>query len=859
MLYLFQKMLSFLLIILGAFGLTGRFPRNIASYTPKELGRMEEYLSRSRGAVVSLYTDENAPEPVYTERVNDLCRLPERELPAGVGYIRYTAYISFENAGFPMLRVTGAKEAKISIAYNELRAEPCTAFTALKDNVFYKIDVAFPYTEGMDPTFSSKIPYELSVSYPSFGGVPAEDPAPLADIHLRDPFIMTGPDGYYYMTGTYDPVDWSNTKEIHVYRSEDLSDWTDLGAVWNFERDATWQKELLKDGSSPIWAPELHYVNGNYYICYSLGWGAMNGSVLRSTTGRPEGPYEDICGKAIFDAIDSTFFVDDDRTVYAIIGDGRYARMSRDMTRVVSPEGVLRSVSGQPVGFEGCFVKKVGGLYYLCSASYTTHYREDGSSYLSYDSYYAVSSRFQGPYSERRLLLVNGGHGNLFTLKDGRLFTTLFSGELNERPAVVEIKTDADGRLYVNEEDMKMNYGKEYFKNARVGLFTHYTYATYRDGDENAWGGTWYSRDDSRPASSPEEAAAMFDGEAFARTAHDLGAEYVVFTVAHAGFNLLFPSETMKAVCPEKCTEHSDAIAKLIAGLKQYRIPLLLYMPPNDQHDINPADLKRMGWTGDRARMCFLTKLIREIYDRYGTGIAGFWFDQGGPDESVCKVVRACDPEAVIFVNTGVTENTVKHPLSDFIVSEYYGSIQGCDSDTLTTHYSQVNRQIGNWWASGNTAPTDARNLYRYTVRTAATEGQFNAGIAWSCGPYIDQTWETGVRELLSDLGDLLRAHEGIYGTVPGRSYVTQPGVPLEKSEWGVSTESPDGKTVYLHVLNLPENGVLTLPAAADSKTFIKAEYGDTQLELMKNGEGYRIIMPETADPIDTVIRLTAG
>ena len=57
------------------------------------------------------------------------------------------------------------------------------------------------------------IPYEISVSYPSFGGVPAETPAPLADIHLRDPFIMTGADGCYYMTGTYDPVDWSNTKK----------------------------------------------------------------------------------------------------------------------------------------------------------------------------------------------------------------------------------------------------------------------------------------------------------------------------------------------------------------------------------------------------------------------------------------------------------------------------------------------------------------------------------------------------------------------------------------------------------------------------------------------------------------------
>ena len=60
-----------------------------------------------------------------------------------------------------------------------------------------------------------------------------------------------------------------------------------------------------------------------------------------------------------------------------------------------------------------------------------------------------VSNRFQGPYSERRLLLINGGHGNLFTSKDGSLYTTLFSGSLNERPVVVKITVADDGRLYV--------------------------------------------------------------------------------------------------------------------------------------------------------------------------------------------------------------------------------------------------------------------------------------------------------------------------------------------------------------------------------------------------------------------------
>ncbi len=406
---------------------------------------------------------------------------------------------------------------------------------------------------------------------------------------------------------------------------------------------------------------------------------------------------------------------------------------------------------------------------------------------------------------------------------------------------------------------MEHPYGKSYFANTRVGLFTHYTCATYAENKGTNWGGTWYSRDDPRPAASPEEAAALFDGEAYARTAHDMGAEYVVFTLAHAGFNLLFPSATMKETgCSYKCTEKSDVVAKLIAGLKPYGISLVLYLPPNDAHDISDGDLQKMGWTDDEARMDFLKRLIREVYDRYGSGVSGFWFDQGGPTKDVCQAVRECDPDAVIFVNTGVTANTEKHPLSDFIVSEYYGSIEEGDSDALPTHYSQVNRQIGNWWASGNAAPTDARSLYRYTVRTAATKGQYNAGVAWSCGPYLDQTWEDGVRELLGGLGDLLRTHEGIYGTVPGKSYVTEPDAPLDKDDWGVSTESPDGKTVWLHVLNLPEDGVLTLPRPADRKKFTGAFYGDTPLDLQKEGKGCRIVLPEECDPIDTVIRLTA-
>ena len=115
---------------------------------------------------------------------------------------------------------------------------------------------------------------------------------------------------------------------------------------------------------------------------------------------------------------------------------------------------------------------------------------------------------------------------------------------------------------------MTAKINRNWFAHARVGLFTHYTYPTYAEGKGNNYGGTVYSQTDLRTASTVEEAAFLFDGEKFAEAAHDLGAEYVVFTAAHAGFNLLFPSKTMiETGCTHKCTERSDVIQKLLDGL----------------------------------------------------------------------------------------------------------------------------------------------------------------------------------------------------------------------------------------------------------------------------------------------------
>ena len=150
------------------------------SYTPGEVALQDAYLRYSRGAAVSLYETEDAAEPLFAGTVGDICELPDTELLARTGYIRYDAYIAFPATGNHRLRVCGARGAKIDFRYNELRPERYSPFAVFKENVFYKLEVGFSFKQGDAPSFSADCGYRLSVNYPSFGGAPSREIAPKA-------------------------------------------------------------------------------------------------------------------------------------------------------------------------------------------------------------------------------------------------------------------------------------------------------------------------------------------------------------------------------------------------------------------------------------------------------------------------------------------------------------------------------------------------------------------------------------------------------------------------------------------------------------------------------------------------------
>ena len=101
-----------------------------------------------------------------------------------------------------------------------------------------------------------------------------------------------------------------------------------MGLVWSFEQDATWQQwRFHKKAVRALWAPEIHYIKGNYYITLSMPPGDRG--LLKSTTGLPEGPYVNALADDGYwkEDIDASLFEDEDGSVYLVYGGGYIARM----------------------------------------------------------------------------------------------------------------------------------------------------------------------------------------------------------------------------------------------------------------------------------------------------------------------------------------------------------------------------------------------------------------------------------------------------------------------------------------------------------------------------------------------------
>ena len=288
----------------------------------------------------------------------------------------------------------------------------------------------------------------------------------LMNIYLRDPSICSGPNGTWYLIGTVNPPEG-----IKVWKSNDLVKWDSLGMVWKPGASA-WHKPYIKQGR-PLWAPEIHYINGTFWITYSMpGWSATDPKIfdaknsgsglLKSISGKAEGPYQDVQpGKRMGDEIDASLFQDDDGSVYFLWHSGKIAKMKPDMSGLAEPYHWLKLTVADPdprhhsglcplifgkdsydhIGYEGMFIFKTNGLYYLCGSDYG----EGGR----YSCYIATSENIYGPYNERYEALPYCGHSVFFQDGKKQWWSTFFGSDpgapWQEQPGIVPVTIHATG------------------------------------------------------------------------------------------------------------------------------------------------------------------------------------------------------------------------------------------------------------------------------------------------------------------------------------------------------------------------------------------------------------------------------
>lgn len=319
---------------------------------------------------------------------------------------------------------------------------------------------------------------------------PVDDPAlqipkqvrPLFDTWMRDTYVMLAADGFYYLTGTTAAPGkshcWDWNDGIHLWRSADLKRWEHLGLVWSLDRDATWQgkavivdpgmfspsRDLMDEKRRAVWAPEIHhFAKKKQWLIVACMNGRTGSFILRSKSGRPEGPYENIGANKqgpLFNDIDGSLFEDDDGTVYFVGHNNYVARMKDDLSGLAEPIRRFKETPYDPEPYaEGAFVVKHDGKYHLIQ-TYWSFKKPDGRySYLgpqynhpsrhSYDVVVATADSIYGPYGPRYTAVVEGGHNNFFRDKQGRWWSTMFGNPRGAsastapflcRPALVPLK-----------------------------------------------------------------------------------------------------------------------------------------------------------------------------------------------------------------------------------------------------------------------------------------------------------------------------------------------------------------------------------------------------------------------------------
>ncbi|MFD3518366.1 arabinan endo-1,5-alpha-L-arabinosidase [Streptomyces sp. NPDC058657] len=220
------------------------------------------------------------------------------------------------------------------------------------------------------------------------------------DVVVHDPTMVRAPNGQYLLYSTGDG--------IQLRTSADRTAFGRSGSAFP-ARPAWWQQY---SPTSDVWAPDISYHRGTYWMYYSVSTFGSNTSAIGLATSRTgqAGSWTDrglvfaTHSASDHNAIDPQLFVDDDGKWWLSLGSWwtgiKLIRLDPGTGKPHPTDTSLRSLASRPTGskaVEAPYIVKHGGYYYLfaaydicCAGTSSTYKIKVGR-----------STRVTGPYKDR--------------------------------------------------------------------------------------------------------------------------------------------------------------------------------------------------------------------------------------------------------------------------------------------------------------------------------------------------------------------------------------------------------------------------------------------------------------------------
>jgi len=321
-------------------------------------------------------------------------------------------------------------------------------------------------------------------------GSPIHSNAQTEDVRVHDP-VMIKQDSTYYIFHT----GWG----ISIKRSQDMKTWQDDGRV--FEEPPKWALETVKRFKGHIWAPDISYHNGKYYLYYSVSAFGRNTSAIgvatNTTLHRDDPDYqwvdhgkvvESVPGRDMWNAIDPNLAFDAEGTPWLTFGSYwlgmKLVKLEDNLTEVVTDTSLEwhtiaarhrywkldeRAAGNSENGdVEAPFIFRKNGYYYL----FVSWDRCCAGEESTYKVVVGRSKEITGPYRDRAnkkmihgggTLVIKGdenwagiGHNSAYTF-DGTDYLVAHGYDLSDegrsKLILTEIEWDKEGWPKVELDD----------------------------------------------------------------------------------------------------------------------------------------------------------------------------------------------------------------------------------------------------------------------------------------------------------------------------------------------------------------------------------------------------------------------